>query len=206
MNQRLKAEPPKAPQLKLEAYPLVEQSHIGFVNERLRALEKYANSFASAVALHHFMKFKLDKATRSSSNLTLEWCLIPCRDACMSLYHYCKTIENFSLGAECPTFRENVDTSKLREVRREFRQRFPSIEQFRTAISHASEINETPEKYKKNNFTRPDGTTIRATNSIINGKFSQTFDGSLLEVEITHQNVLVINRLTAQFFSAFDNA
>lgn len=196
---------PQAPSLHVDAYPEDERADVRFVNERLKEVQRFAENFTLAVGLHEFCmtEYNREVPLTATGVLFSRWSLIPCRDACMSLFHFCKTIEQFPLGKAAIKLRGDVEKGKLAKARRCFRENFPSIENLRVSIAHAGEINDTIEKRAGNVAEHPVFGILGSTDSLINGVFTQTFNGMILEAKLDVQSVRLINEIARQFFSAF---
>ena len=192
----------------MDEFPKPERDQVQFLASRLWELERFAEQFVEAVALRQHMEERMLAAIqrREDHVLLMGWSTIPCRDACMTLYHYCKLIEGFQIGPDCPTFAKTVDAKTIRQTRRDFREQFPDIFRLRNSIAHAGEINETPAKKASNIVTAEDGGQIQVTNSIGPRGYTQTFEGVLLEVAVDVPTAQFLNNLTAQFFSAFETS
>lgn len=196
---------PQAPRLYVGAYPAQEHEAVRFIARRLLDVERYADNFAHAVALHDFCmgEYSRQEVLDETGVLFHRWSFIPCRDACMSLFHFCKSIENLPFGAAAVQFRKDVNRRAMSEARNRFRSAIPTIEALRVSIAHSSEINDTPEKQRRNIADHPRFGRVSSQDSFLNGLFSQTFEGVLLQVRLDGDTILLVNSIADQFFSAF---
>lgn len=134
------------------------------------------------------------------------WPFVPARDAAVSLYQFGWTLTTSIPDAlrRCPTLMAKLDTTALREIRRQFQDAFSTHHLLRHAVGHSAELAQTREHIAKNAATSKQfGGRLFQRGKLLNRTLSYTIKGTEASVAITRETLAVMKRLTTETFDAF---
>lgn len=129
-----------------------------------------------------------------------QWQLIAATDGAWSIYNFGLTMQNFRAGiGSIPTLCSWVDHDKLRSAQRQFQSAFPAYESIRHALAHSPDLDKTEDRRERNYYIGPfksDGmiipegsnTRIMIKKSLLGRVFQTTFEGRLLQYEISQES------------------
>ncbi|MDX0478743.1 hypothetical protein GOC75_12265 [Sinorhizobium medicae] len=187
-------------------YPESERIYISHIEGELMSLGRYVGDFGSAVSLFNFCnQFGLDVTSR--------WQFVAARDGAMSIYHVAKAIEGIrACFRDCPTYKEAVDHSKLREAAKELHVTFPGYDQLRHAIAHNAELRRNVEHASKNATQGPfedfgvaidAGSSVSIGNGLNGNKFFTSIEGVMASYEISYGSLRALSKILDIFENGF---
>lgn len=197
------------PDLGINELPKPESYEAGHLWDLLDDLRTYTIEFEAAVRIFEYCTTAL-RATNADVDLDEYWLWshgrhIPARDAALTVYHFGCTILTSIPSAlrRCPTISALADHSKLRAVRREFKETMKNYTLLRHAVGHRAEMIETPEKKQANAATNPIGRQREIHLGNLDGQsLIFTIDGHWTTLPITMETQRMLADFTLSTFSA----
>jgi hypothetical protein len=187
-----------------------EERHLAFEHiAYLGGLWSAVRDFSCALGLFDFCL--------NTPSAKRDWQIIAAMHGAWSIYNVGLTMQNFRAGiGSTPTLCSWVDHDKLRRAQREFKSAFPGYESMRHALAHSPDLDKTPERREQNAYIGPfrsDGmiiegskTRIMVKKSLLGRIFQTTFDGRLLQYEISQNTLDQLVEVKDQFHSALARA
>jgi len=130
------------------------------------------------------------------------WIFIAAKAAAMEIFHFGIILKALrGLIGQCPTVAQHVDHASLKLAQQLFESRFPRAVRVRHAISHASEMLETPEAFDRNFRPLPDN-AIWLVSGILERTIQFTHENERLSVEVSDATLAKLEGVAEKVFDA----
>lgn len=205
-----------APDLDISAFPKEEGTFIWSIQSNLRSIDEYLTDFECALKLFdNAVGWRSQNAeNREIGHLTSRWQTIAARDGAMTIYHLGALIDGTrSSFKECPTFREKVDHTPLRDAAKKLVEDFPLYIKMRHAIGHRGELHSTREAFEKNSISGElkipglisQGASTKNTfiRAMMDRTLYDSFEGELISYEISQESADKLVAIRDDFMSGF---
>jgi hypothetical protein len=198
--------PPSPPIIDISGLSQEQREIARSVEDNLRDLSTSAKSVAAAVALFQFCR----KQPVSPDSLFQEWLFLAARDGAMSIRNFGVAISTVrSLVGRVPIWLGGVDTKGLKIAERTFNQAFPFAHKLRHSVAHPEFHSELKKKmgidgsYEGLGYKIENSSNISIQLGLYNNTFHSTFEGQLVQYDLTEQTISVLIDVTKECFHAF---
>lgn len=208
--------PPDTIQLPFTDLPEDERELGLAFQENLNDLRRASSDLSYALALFQFSDTQILESHKierflSPNAVWHPWKFIAVKFGGLSIRNWGQALGAIQgLVGRVPTWAQQIDSTKFRELRREFDERFPNIDKLRHSIAH-------PEAYsnpQKNTSTS--GTisipgahfenvgSIQVQANLHNSTYTSTFEGTIVQYDLSSENAKRVVDMTSKAFRAVE--
>jgi hypothetical protein len=168
-------------------------------------MDSSANTVAASILLFHHCQAK------KRTNLTREWSLTAARQAGLSIRDFAVALSSTrSLVGKVPAILGLVDAQRLKSAEKAFNAKFPFAHAVRHSIAHPELYSDpTKDMSMKGPFNVPaigamgDGSSLMLKDCIFGTTFRSTFEGRVVEFELTDKTIKTVNEVATESFESF---
>lgn len=214
--------PEMAPCLDHDGLPDSEKNGAYLVEANLSNLDSHVRDMQTALRLFDFTSANQagarqqpyeNKQAQAFLEISSGWQMVAARDGAMTIYHFATALAGIrETVSASPTLYGLVDMLKLKAANQLLHKRFPNFGDVRNAVAHVADKMKTPSKYDEHSFSGSmNNAAIKAdnisgltiSNMLMDRKYANTWNGKLLEYEISGETVASLNEIKSEVWSIF---
>jgi hypothetical protein len=197
--------------------PEAERSVARIIEANLMRMNDYVKNFHAAIDLFESCAQQIKSCIDAKKYDTLDkwtsWQFIAARDGAMTIYHFGKAMSGTKSSLRLsPTLKSSVNSAKLKSAGRLFTDYFPEQESVRNAVAHSGELANTTESlttnafdgsYKSDFLDIANASDFMIQDSLQGRLFTTSYRGKIITYEIGYLNLIRLNGVKEDFYSAF---
>jgi hypothetical protein len=204
------------PRIEIGKAPDDERERLSLLNTALSDLENYLKTFNDAVELFDYCIEHDAVINNNMHSAFAAWCFVASRDAVMSVWNFRETMLSANnISTQSKYLSPNLDRFCLKEAHSKFNLYFKDFAEIRHAVAHAGELMKNIDAYKRHSFS---GTYINSfvhfknckrsmiRNCLYDRKYTCTFEGRVVNCEISAKTTQNLSDVTHLFYRAFANS
>jgi hypothetical protein len=199
---------PYAPRIRAEGSLSPDQMEFrDLIQNSLDEMSRHCRHLISAIALFDFCR-----SQPTLENFSSDWSFVAARDGAMSLRNFAHSIFQVrgAIG-KIPNWLERVDVGKLKKAHQKFEVEFPFAHKLRHAVAHP-EFYADPKKEMgtrdainiKGIMVAEGGGSITINQGLFNNKFTCTFEGEIIEYELSLETCKIMLEICQESFECFN--
>ena len=198
---------PDAPQLlQIAGLDAMQLESFKFIQANLAAMARQFGFLTAAISLFEFCA-----TIKTEDRMSSDWQFVAARDGAMSIRNFAYAIANVRRAiGQIPNWVTLVDVSLLKQAHVDFEAAFPFSHKLRHSVAHP-EFYADPKKDMAVTdavniggiFVTEKGGNITINQGLFNNTFASTFEGDVVQYELSFETCIKILDICNRSFAAF---
>lgn len=197
---------PWVPDIGVRLVPEEQRQDANAFYNNLYDLQKWANDFASSLALYNFAQSQ-PNGDFGPTFLMRRWQMLAARNGALALRNFCQNLAAArGIVGKVSFWKGRIDLKALKGIERDFRSQFPDIDKLRHAVAHP-EFYADPSINMKGKPAEIPGFSFMGYMKVrdalgFGGTYATTINGMTVHYQLSRENALFVRNLTLRSYAA----